>query len=265
MQGISKRRVVGTVATLAALCIGASAVWAAGIESKGFTVEVGATEGGAATCASGKIAGAGGFSLKQPTNELYPQTTFPDGKKWKVEAYNRNGPDAYKGKAFALCLNDPKLFVRSKVERVEGPLDEIQATAKCPEGSKAVAGGGKGPGFNTVMRGSFPTGDPRTWGARWEYLGDGDRVEAFAVCDPTPRGVSFVDDSVTSDPDRRGGLAEVTAEAECATGETVVGGGFFSTSESTHYLESRPTKRSWKVTANAGEGVIMNSYAVCQK
>ena len=54
-------------------------------------------------------------------------------------------------------------------------------------------------------------------------------------------------------------MAEVTAEAECASGETVVGGGFFSTSESTHYLESRPTKRSWKVTANAGEGVIMNS------
>ena len=68
-----------------------------------------------------EIAAAGGFNLDQPTNELYPQTTFPDGKKWKVEAYNRNGPDAYNGSAFALCLEGRAAFRALEGWRVEGP------------------------------------------------------------------------------------------------------------------------------------------------
>jgi hypothetical protein len=257
-----KRRVASALAALAVLCLGASAVWGASIESKGFTVEVGATEGGAASCGSGKMAAAGGFKLRQPTNELYPQTTYPGGRKWKVEAYNRNGPDAYKGKAFALCLNDKDLFVRSKVERVEAGMNEIQATARCPEGSKAISGGGKGPGMNTVMRGSFPAGDERSWGARWQFLGEGDLVKSFAVCDPTPRGTRF-EEILTVAP-QRGARAHIGLGAICKAGD-VVGGGFFSTSVSTNYLESRPIKGAWRVEAVVDGGVTLSAYAVCQK
>ena len=251
---------------LALLLLAALAIAANGeIQKENFTVGIGAAEGGAAKCGDGKVPSAGGFELDQSTNELYPQTTYPRGPRWKVEAYNRNGPGDLGGKAFALCVKDSKLFIRSKVERVEAGMDEIQATAKCPDGSKAISGGGLGPGLNTVMRGSFPAGAQRSWGARWEYLGDGDRVEAFAVCDPSPRGVSFVEDPVISDPPRRGGEAQVTARAECGGGDQIVGGGFFSTSESTNFLESRPTKAAWRVTANAGEGVTVVAYGTCQK
>jgi hypothetical protein len=255
------------VRTLAALAVvllaGLAATAFAGIEKKNFTVHPGSTEGGAAKCSGNEVPAAGGFSLDQQTNELYPQTTYPRGPRWKVEAYNLNGPDAYDGSAYALCLKDSTLFVRSKKQRVKDVSGQAQATAKCPGGSKAVSGGGKGPGDNAIMRGSFPAGGGESWGARYENVSTGDRIEAFAICDPSPGGTTFVEDSVTFDPPRRRGLA-VTASAECESGEKIVGGGFYSTSHSTNYLESRPTKRAWHVAANADEGVTVVAYGVCQ-
>ncbi len=259
-------RAAGTPALVAIALLAVLAGTAvAGIERKDFTVRVGFTEGGAAKCSGDKVPAAGGFSLDQQTNELYPQTTYPKGPRWKVEAYNRNGPNAFDGSAYALCLKDSKLFVRSKKQRVKDDTGEAQATAKCPNGSKAVSGGGKGPGQNAVMRGSFPTGGEVSWGARYEFVSQGDRIEAFAVCDPSPGGTTFVEESVTSDPPRRGGEAQVTASADCESGEEIVGGGFYSTNDSTNYLESRPVKRAWRVTANADEGVTVVAYGICQK
>jgi hypothetical protein len=55
------------------------------------------------------------------------------------------------------------------------------------------------------------------------------------------------------------------ASAQCGNAKEIVGGGFFSTSDTTNYLESRPTRRAWRVTANADEGVTVVAYGICQK
>ena len=255
---------VRTLAALAvALLAGLAATALAGIEGKDFTVRVGFTEGGAAKCSGDKVPAAGGFSLDQQTNELYPQTTYPRGPRWKVEAYNRNGPDTYDGSAYALCLKDQKLFVRSKKLRVKDDSGQAQATAKCPDGSKAVSGGGKGPGENAVMRGSFPAGGGKSWvpGTTSSTRATASRRLQSAIRAPGRHDFRgrFGDLRSAAAP-----RSWPQASAECESGEKIVGGGFYSTNDSTNYLESRPTKRAWRVRANADEGVTVVAYGVGQ-
>ena len=120
-----------------------------------------------------------------------------------------------------------------------------------------------GPGDNTFLRGSFPAGDQRSWGARFSNFPEG-KIEAFVVCDRSPHGLEVVVGSVTSDPPRhRGGTATVTAKAECSQGARPVGGGQVSASN-TNYRQSRPVRGAWKVTADAAEGVMVTAYGVCQ-
>jgi len=255
------------VATASAVVAGSlAAIAVAGIREKDFEVGPGATEGGAVACRDGETPTGGGFKLDQrldPPERLAVHSTYPSGKRWKVEAYNFEGT-TQGGSAIAVCSKADDLFVRTKSADTGGVEEEAQVTARCPDGSKALGGGGKGPGDNTFLRGSFPAGDSRSWGARFSNSPAG-KIQAFVVCDRSPHGLEIVVGSATSDPPRRrGGFATVTAKAECSQGALPVGGGHTSAS-STSYRQSRPVKGAWRVTADAFEGVMVSAYAVCQK
>lgn len=252
-------------ALLSTVVLAASAV--ASVEKDGFKVAGGATEGGSVACKQGQAPTGGGFELDQKLSgplgpeRLMIQTTYPDGKRWKVEAYNFDGSEK-RGSAIVICEKNNGLVVKSKAVEVPVADDESQATAKCPAGSKVIGGGGLGPGSNEFLRGSFPAGNG--WGARYENTFGG-RIEAFAVCDKSPGRIEITDGSTVSDPTRRGGRATVTAKAECPGKAEPVGGGHYSTDGGTSYRESRPVDGAWKVTADADEGVTVSAYAVCQK
>ena len=237
------------------------------VRSHDFVVGPGATEGGGASCGEGKTPTGGGFELDQrldPPERLAIHSTYPSGKRWKVEAYNFEGTPQG-GSAIAVCSKDDSLFVRTKSANAGGVDEEAQVTARCPDGSKALGGGGKGPGDNTFLRGSFPAGDGRSWGARFSNF-PGGKIKAFVVCDRNAHGVEIEVGNVTSDPPRRrGGVATVTAKAECERGASPVGGGHVSSASSTTYRQSRPVKGAWRVRADASEGVNVTAYAVCRK
>ncbi len=242
----------------------------ADVRKDGFKVGPGATEGGSVACKDGQVPAGGGFELDQTLSgpagpeRLGIHSSFPSRGKWKVEAYNFDGTTK-RGSAIAVCVKDNDLFVRTKTAQEPDDVDEVQATAKCPPGSKALGGGGEGPGQNQWLRGSFPAEIGRSWGARFENV-YGEKVKAFVVCDPSSKRVEIVEDIEVSDPGRRrGGTQTVTAKAKCKSGFDPVGGGHFSSDSSTVYLESRPARGAWRVSANATEGASVNAYAVCRK
>ncbi len=260
---MGKRAFALSLVVSAAVAIGANGE----IRKDGFKVGGGATEGGSVACKDGEEPIGGGFTLDQKLStgsgpeRLIIQTTYPDGKRWKVEAYNFDGNEK-RGSAIVICEKNNGLVVKSKDRKVPEEDSEAQATVNCPDGSKALGGGGLGPGTNDFLRGSFPTGNG--WGARYENTYGG-RIEAFVVCDKSPGRVTITEGSTVSDPPRRGGRATVTAIADCAGKAEPVGGGHYSTAGGTGYRESRPVNGAWKVTADAEEGVTVTAYAVCRK
>jgi hypothetical protein len=251
-------RLAGAISAVTCLAVAAFAL--AGVRENGFTVGGGATEGGAVACKRGQVPTEGGFTLEQDPL-LAVHSTYPAGKRWKVEAYNLEGAEGT-GSAIALCKSSKGLFVRSKTAEHQGDSREDQVVARCPKGSSALGGGGRGPGQNQRMRGSFPEGDGRSWGARFDNVSDGDRMEAFVVCDKHAN-VSIVQ---TSDaPKAKRGSREASVDAECDANTDLVGGGFYSPSNATYYRESRPAGNAWRVKAIAGTSVSVSSFAVCRK
>ena len=262
MVGSSKATAAGVLATLGvSACFAALAL--AGVEEKPFVVDPGATERGSVECPSGESPTGGGFTLHQANrNRLRVHSSFPDGDRWKVEAYSLDRKS--RGSAIALCAEDEDLFVRTKTERAALGTGEGQATARCPDGSKALGGGGNIAGSNWEFRGSFPDSEAMSWGARFEFSEfDQPRMDAFVVCDRTPRGVHVVHDTVTSDPSA--GRTTVTAEAECRPNAHPVGGGHFASVSGTYYRESRPVAGAWRVTADPFGEVTVAAYAVCAR
>lgn len=258
------------VAIIAAALLAGLAVAAVGdVRKDGFKVGSGATEGGSVACTNGKSPTGGGFTLEQKLNgplgpeRLAIETSHPDGKKWVVRAYNFDGAKK-RGSAIAICSKDDDLVVRSKSATVAEGMEGVQATPRCPDGSKAVGGGGRGPGGNSRFRGSFPGEDSKSWGARFDLLQPGEVVKGWVVCDTSPRGTKVVEDSATNAPGRRGSNPiTLTAKAECPAGKQPTGGGHFSTANP-DYLESRPVEGAWRIKANAADGVTVVAYAVCQ-
>jgi hypothetical protein len=252
-------------ALIAAALVVAYAVSAAGdIRTDHFNIGSGATEGGSVACGKGDSVTGGGFSLKQTSTEhIRIHSSYPANRGWKAEGYTLDAPG--RGSVSAVCAKDNSLFLKTKTKKVPEGVEEGQAFAHCPKGSKALGGGGNSPGNNAGLRGSFPGGDGRSWGARYDVYSPPARIKAFVVCDPHPRGITVVEDDVVAPAARRGTRSDVTAKAQCPEGSKVLGGGHYSSDDFTYYLSSGPTNQTWRVVASAYPNTTVIAYGACKK
>jgi hypothetical protein len=72
------------------------------------------------------------------------------------------------------------LFLKTKTKKVPEGVEEGQAFAHCPKGSKALGGGGNSPGNNAGLPGSFPGVDGRSDDVTY-HLSSGPTNQAWRV------------------------------------------------------------------------------------
>lgn len=249
------------VALAAAGIAGASSTpFVSGFQSQEFD-----TANHSLKCPAGKVPASGGVSLEQTPSSQDLQASHPSGRKWIVDVRNHEASKR-SGNVIALCAKDKGIIVKSKEGTAGALTTDFQLDAHCPKGSKAVGGGGQltAPGTATQI-GSFPTNGGKAWGTRWKLPADGYAVDlkAYAVCDKRIRGYNVVE---TATPfGKRGSFGELTAVANCESGDKLAGGGYFRL-DSSWIINMGPAQTTgWLVDANAGEGSgsPLLSFAVC--
>jgi hypothetical protein len=135
--------------------------------------------------------------------------------------------------AFALIVGiaTGRIATRSKSTRIAGGANG-GASAKCPKGSEAVAGGFAAPGFDPTYNGRsiLPFTSKRVGNRRWKTRshnfsenGERGRLISFAYCDTHQPGLSFRTRIVSL---RSGSPGSATAR--CPRGSEAVSGGFRS-------------------------------------
>jgi hypothetical protein len=186
------------------------------------------------------------------------------------------------------------LSVRSDSATVP-PDEKGSATAKCPRGSEAVAGGFASPGFDPIFENqsivhfdSHRISD-REWGTQGHNFGDGGadpmkvpadgEMDAYAVCDSKspPIVVKSKTKSVSRFPavKRADPQGVGTAIAKCPKGSEAVSGGFSSPGNRLQgraatfpFISKRVGHRKWKVKAinnDFQQRRTLKAFAYCDK
>jgi hypothetical protein len=148
------------------------------------------------------------------------------------------------------------------------------ATAHCPRGSEAVAGGFASPGFDPEFTGPgiLPEDSKRAGERAWKtsgfnFGGDTGKEVGYAYCDTRKPGLSGKSDTVSIPP-----LSNGSATATCPRGSEAVSGGFsgFGPLDSAvfPYTSKRVGDRSWKVVgrnSDQNNAEDLKAFAYCDK
>ena len=238
------------------------------VVKRNFNVHQVDTGGGSVACPQGKDSTSGGFTLQQTDTSLEVQASHPTRKGWSVEV--RNIEHAKRsGTVIALCKKGQGLSIRTKKHTTDQADTDVQVTAKCPDGSKAVGGGGEltggEPAFgNAFQIGSFPASAGHAWATRWRFPSGGEvDLKAYAICDENARGYNVVEDDDEIQAPEPPYFGDGTALATCKGHDKLAGGGYFRSDEKTYYTKIGPKGSGWNVTANGFVGGPILSFAIC--
>jgi hypothetical protein len=177
-----------------------------------------------------------------------------------------------------------KLTVESAATDV-APNQKGSATAKCPRGSEAVAGGFASPDFDPLFNGAsiIHYDSHRTSDREWKTLAHNfgqtsGELDAYAVCDTHSPGLLIRSKTRTVGP---GGTKRAdppgvrTLVAKCPKGSEAVSGGFSSPDARAAgrkaayaFTSKRVRKRGWKVRAANNDFQNqrkIKAYAYCAK
>jgi hypothetical protein len=139
-----------------------------------FTVPLGKTRSKVVSCPRGKHALGGGLGLAtSPVEGVYEESSGPldrsgqtgstntgdVARKWRVAVYNGLAPNlAFK--ALVICSSQGSPKIVSENVNV-GPFEDVEATALCPAGKRALGGGVSVIGRPTVNLQHEANGPPR--------------------------------------------------------------------------------------------------------
>ena len=278
------------VALAATLALGVAIAAGSGLKTKTASATVGPSPAAASTTAkcphSKKVISGGfdnpGFNDTTPGNPgLFAYASHKTGsRRWTVAAQNDND-GAGTIIAFAYCRNAESLKTRSASATVPNTgTQHGTATARCPQGQKAVSGGVDNPDFGTDGgAGFFPYVSKKSGGRGWTVSVELFRpapatLTAFVHC---REGEGVKTRSVSATVPASGSFTG-TATAKCKPGETLISGGYSTTSPENaggggspdlwYYSSHKAGRRGWTVSAfdNGGAaGGTFTALAYCEK
>jgi hypothetical protein len=225
---------------------------------------------GTASCKRGQEAVAGGFfvNLADGPSATFLFDSLREGKRdWRLHLYGFSlGGDPVQATAYAYCdKKKPGL----KVVTATGETDEDGvgvATARCPRGKEAVAGGFDAPETELLI-----TRSKRVGKRRWEVgflSGPGIETTAVALCDKHEPELKTKQKTTTLADDETKSIA-----AKCKRTQELRSGGFeaeydITTGDpgSSIVGSRRQGKRRWEATSVAFNGTPeLVAYAYCDK
>jgi hypothetical protein len=280
---------ISGIVLAAALAMGATIAVGSGLRTRtaSKTVEPSpAASSKAAKCPQGKKVISGGFDnpgfndTASGNPGLFAYASHKSrSRRWTVAAQNDND-GAGTMIVFAYCRRADSLKTRSASATV--PHTGTQhgtATARCPSGQEAISGGLDNPGFTRDGgAGFFPYVSKKSGSREWRVSVELFRpapatLRAFVYC-RAGRAVKTRSASATVPST---GSQAATATAECKHGETLISGGYSTTSlefpggvsgpDLWYYSSHKAGRRGWTVSAfdNGGAaGGRFEALAYCE-
>ncbi len=233
-----------------------------------------------AKCPNGKKVISGGFDnpgfadISPGKPGLFAYASHRSrSRRWTVGAQNDND-GAGKLVAFAYCRSAGSLKARSASVMVPNTgTQHGTATARCPSGSDAISGGFDNPGFTTDGgAGFFPYVSKKSGSRGWRvsvelYRPTPAKLRVLVYC-RAGRGVR--ERSASAEAPGTGSQT-ATATAECKQGETLISGGYLTTSsvefpggvggpDLWYYRSRKVGPRGWRVSAFDNGGAAGGSF-----
>jgi hypothetical protein len=287
-KGMTRRR-RARIATAASVAIGLTAALAiglaaAGLKTKYASATIGSQQVGSVTakCKKGTKAISGGFDAELSTSVMEAPFMLPlesrkkGGRGWESRAANAGGGSGTLT-SFAYC-RDEKVKRRTD-ETTVGTADPQTgtATAKCPNGTKAIAGGFDGPEVSFTSDSPFiipfesRRSSKREWRVSARNFGDFPGILTAQVICHEGDALKGADVSTTAKDD---GFYDLVAT--CKRGNRAVSGGFDSTlspqGEGGPWVitSHRQGKRRWAVSFfvsyfDSVSPATFTAYAYCEK
>jgi hypothetical protein len=278
---------ISGIALVATLALGAGIAW--GLTTRTASTTVGPSPDAsskAAKCPQGKRVISGGFDnpgfadLTSGSPGLFAYASHKSrSRRWTVGAQNDNN-GAGTERVFAYCGSADSLATRwVSVTVPNAGTQHRTATARCPRGRQAISGGFDNPGFTQDGgAGFFPYVSKKYRRRGWRVS-----VELYR---PAPATLKvFVYCSASGGVKKRSASATVpstgsetaTATARCKHGETLISGGYSTTSQEFpgggmgpdlwYYRSRKAGRRGWMVSAfhngSASEGAF-KALAYCE-
>jgi hypothetical protein len=263
----------GVLVALLLVALGGVAVAALKGKSDPFDVASGATAEGEAGCKPGQTALAGGFTapLQGGTGPsmLAVDSTREGTDGWRFRATNL-GADG-EATAYVYCHRRPRKLTTETAQVTVGANQLDSATAQCPVGRNAVAGGFDFPDDkNTNLVASKRVGVGGWEVTLFNATGGSRTYDVFVYCGGG-RSLKQAEKTIFANENERYGQSAV---ARCKRGREARSGGFETQYEGEGELADlgivhqsrRKGKRAWKVTAFAPLGdPQVTAYAYCKR
>ena len=280
---------MGGVALVALLALGVAVAAGSGIRTRTASTTVGPSPDAsltAAKCPHGRKVISGGFDnpgfkdLEPGNPGIFAYASHRSrGRKWTVGGQNDND-GAGTLVAFAYCRRVKSLATRSAGAIVPNTgMQHGTATARCPNGQRPISGGFDNPDFSEDGgAGFFPYVSKKAGRRGWTVSAELFRpapakLKVFVYC----RSIGGVKKRSASATVPSTGSQTATATARCRDGETLISGGYLTTSpefpggsvgpDLWYYGSHKVGRRGWKVSAfdNGGApGGTFEALAYCE-
>ncbi len=241
------------------------------IKTASFTATNGQQSFGSVTCPATKKGVAreplgGGVVITSNSLSANVNSSYPSSTSWDAYVSNNSGADT-SFTVYAICAKPHKHYqvVANSTDNPSGA--QSSASVSCPSGTKVTGGGGLNSSFDVAVNinTSIPTGNGWRVDANNASASD-NTLTVYAVCSaswPSTTGYNIaVGPTVTNSAG-----TETEATVSCASGQSVLGGGGFSSSGSTavNMNSTFPFTGEWAVfenNATASDSTI-TAYAIC--
>ncbi len=241
------------------------------IVSASFAAPNGQQTGGTVTCPATKKGATryplgGGVLIASNSLNANVNSSYATGTTWRGYVNNNSGADT-SFTVYAVCAKPHKHYqvVTNSTDNPSGAQSSVSAS--CPSGTKVTGGGGVNSSFDLAVNINTSIPDGNGWRVDANNASTGDNnLTTYAVCSgswPSTTGYHVQLGTTVDNPPG----AETQAVVSCASGQSVLGGGGFSSSSSTsvNMNSTLPQTGSWVVYENnaSGSDAAITAYAIC--
>jgi hypothetical protein len=208
----------------------------------------------------------GGVVITSNSLSANINSSFPVSTAWETYVDNNSGADT-SFTVYAVCATPHKHYavVSNSVSNPSGVQNS--AIAACPSGTKVTGGGGYNSSGDLAVNinTSIPSGNG--WRVDANNAGAGaNSLTSYAVCSASwPAKTGYHVAVGTAQTNAAG--AETLASVSCSSGQSVLGGGGFSSSGSTavNMNTTVPSGAGWAVYENnaSSSSASITAYAIC--
>jgi hypothetical protein len=236
-----------------------------------FTAPNGQQTNGTVTCPKTKNGVTrdplgGGVAIDSDSLSAKVNSSYPLGASWGAYVNNNSGVDVT-FTVLAICAKPHKHYqvVSNSVANPAGAQNTV--TAACPSGTKVTGGGAINNSFDLAVNinTSIPSGNGWRIDANNASTG-GNTLTSYAVCSASwgaSTGYNVALGTAATNP----AGSENQATVACASGQSVLGGGAFSSSGSisVNMNSTYPISGGWVVYENnaSSSSASITAYAIC--